>query len=310
MKSYIYGIDIGGTTIKLGLFDRSLQLLNQWEIHTNVSENGKYIVRDLIETIKMHTPHLADVYGYGIGVPGPVLKNHIQMCVNLGWKDVDLVEQLQGPLQNDHIFVGNDANVAALGEAFLGAAKGRNNVAMLTLGTGVGSGIVVDGKLLEGYNGSAGELGHMTIPQDKPIPCNCGKQGCLETVASATGIKNIYQRMNANFVGHSSLYNIQKVSAKSIFDAAKNGDQLALRVTDEAAYYIGYACHVLSISTNPSVIVIGGGVSKAGDFLIEKVRQQFQRLAIDTVKETQIVQATLGNNAGIYGAAGLVNVRG
>ncbi|QMS85921.1 ROK family glucokinase [Candidatus Xianfuyuplasma coldseepsis] len=310
MKPYVYGIDIGGTSIKFGLFNRQLQLEKKWEIPTNSSNNGESIFGDIVDSIKMHTPDLSQIEGYGFGVPGPVLKNYVQMCVNLGWKNVDLQDRLRDELKNDHIVVGNDANVAALGEAFLGAAKGRKNVAMLTLGTGVGSGIVVDGRLLEGHNGSAGELGHLTIPQEQPIACNCGKKGCLETVASATGIRNIYHRLNEDFTGHSTLYDNDYVDSKAIFDAAKAGDKLAISVVDEAAYYIGYACHVLSVTTDPSVIVIGGGVSKAGEFLIEKVTNEFHRLVFQPTNDTVIVTAQLGNDAGIYGAAGLVKIRG
>jgi len=310
MAQYIYGIDIGGTSIKLGLFDASFTLLDKWEIPTNRSDKGRHILPDIVTTIKTKTPVLSDVIGYGFGVPGPVVKHYIPMCVNLGWADVDLRQELSEVLQNDNIFAGNDANVATLGEAFIGAGHGRKNVAMITLGTGVGSGIIVDGSILEGAFGSAGEIGHLTIPQDKPIACNCGKKGCLETVASATGIMNIYHQELEQFIGDSTLLNQPSVTAKAIFDAAKNGDVLANIVVDKAAYYIGYACHVVSITTNPSVIVIGGGVSKAGDFLIERVTQEFRRLAFPPSRDTKIVLATLGNDAGIYGAAELVKRHG
>jgi len=310
MKQFIYGIDIGGTTIKFGLFTLEYSLLNKWEIPTNNSESGRYILDDIVKNVHKHTPNLEDVYGYGFGVPGPVVKNLIHMCVNLGWSEMDLPMLLQNRLQNDRIFVGNDANVAALGEAFLGAGQGRKNVAMITLGTGVGCGIVVDGLILEGYNGSSGEIGHLTIPQDNPFPCNCGKHGCLETVASATGIKNIYHRKVENYNEDSVLLTVPKVSSKDIFDAAKNGDQLATYVVQEAGYYIAYACHVLSITTNPSIIVIGGGVSKAGSFLLEKIIVEFRKLAFKPTLNTQIVMATLGNDAGIYGACELVKLYG
>jgi len=310
MERYIYGIDIGGTSIKFGLFNLQFRLLEKWEIPTNNSESGRYILDDIVEDIKKHTPNLEEVYGYGFGVPGPVVKNVIKMCVNLGWDEMDLPTLLQNRLRNERIYVGNDANVAALGEAFLGAGHGRKNVAMITLGTGVGCGIVVDGMILEGYNGSSGEIGHLTIPQDNPYKCNCGKDGCLETVASATGIKNIYYRKIENYDGESSLLAVSNVSSKDIFDAAKNGDQLATYCVQEAGFYIAYACHVLSITTNPSVIVIGGGVSKAGQFLLDKIIVEFRKLAFKPTLNTQIVLATLGNDAGIFGASELVKIYG
>lgn len=306
MKRYIYGIDVGGTSIKFGLFDLSLALIRKWEIPTNTTEYGRYILDDIVQEVNQHTPLLDEVFGYGFGVPGPVVKNVIHICVNLGWVDMDLPALLQNRLQNDNIYVGNDANVAALGEAFLGAGHGRQNVAMITLGTGVGCGIVVDGRILEGYNGSSGEIGHLTIPQQNPFLCKCGKKGCLETVASATGITNIYTRMKQGFLAYSVLNDVRKVTAKDIFEAAQQHDILANEVVNEAAFYIAYACHVLSVSTNPSVIVIGGGVSNAGLFLLDKIIVKFHELAFTPTLQTQIVLATLGNDAGIYGAAGLV----
>jgi glucokinase len=310
MSKYIYGIDIGGTSVKLGLFDRTFTLLEKWEIPTDKTDHGSHILGDIVASIKDHTPNLEEIYGYGFGVPGPVIKNQIQMCVNLGWGVVDIEEELKDVLENDRIAVANDANVATLGEAFIGAGHGRKNVAMITLGTGVGSGIIVDGLILEGAFGSAGEIGHLTIPQKKPLLCNCGKQGCLETVASATGVVNIFRRKAENFIGESSLLEAPYVTAKMIFDNAKDGDILANMVVDEAAYYIAYSCHVVSITTNPSTIIIGGGVSKAGEFLLARVRKEFIRLAFPPARDTKIVQATLGNDAGMYGAAELVKIYG
>lgn len=310
MKRYIYGIDIGGTSIKFGLFDLDFKLIDKWETPTDKTDAGVHIIDDIVTAIETRTPKLDEVLGYGFGVPGPVVKHYIPVCVNLGWKDVDLPGLLKERLQNDNIFVGNDANVACLGEAFIGAGHGRKNVAMITLGTGVGTGIVVDGHILEGHNGSAGEIGHLSVAHDYPIVCNCGKTGCLETVASATGIRNIYNRRKGDHIGHSVLFDVPFPSAKDIFDAAKAGDLLALEVVDEAADYIGYACHVIGITTNPSVIVIGGGVSKAGDFLIDRIKSVYRNLAFKASIDTKIVAATLGNDAGIHGAAELVNIYG
>lgn len=310
MKKFIYGIDIGGTTIKFGLFTTDYTLLKKWEIPTNKKDNGKHVITDIVFEVQKVTPNLDEVLGYGFGVPGPVVKDFIHVCVNIGWKNLDLRSELAPLLQNANIRVGNDANVAALGEAVHGAGNGRRNVAMITLGTGIGSGIVVDGSLLEGHNGSAGEIGHLTVVKDHALPCNCGKVGCLETVASATGIVNIYRRLNQSFADSSILDKIDEVTTRDIFEAAKASDELANNVVNEAAYYIGYACHVLGVTTNPSAIVIGGGVSKAGQFLLSRVEREYKKLAFSPGRNTEIIAAELGNDAGIYGAAGMVKQHG
>jgi|LGVE01.1.fsa_nt_gb glucokinase len=306
MSNYIYGIDVGGTTIKFGLFDHFGNFLKKWEITTDKSDNGKNIVKDIYTSILDKTPNLEDVIGYGLGVPGPVTNNFIPIAVNLGWKNVDLKDELKNLLKNEHIYVANDANIAALGEAAFGAGKGHKDVAMLTIGTGIGSGFVIDSNVIEGYHGAAGEIGHLKVNPQTPLPCNCGKKGCLETVASATGIKNTYRLFKKTFVGDSSLFSLKTPSAKAIFYAAKNNDELANLVVDYVAHYLGYACHVISATTNPSIIVIGGGVSRAGDFLINKIDKNFNDFLFSPVKGTKIVQAKLGNDAGIYGGAKLV----
>ncbi len=306
MKKYIYGIDIGGTTIKMGLFTQNGELLKKWEIKSDSSEQGKNVIKDIYRSIIKTTPNLDEVLGYGFGVPGPVVRNNVSVVVNLGWKNINLKDELQEKLQNSNIKVANDANVAALGEAAYGAGKGKSEVAMLTLGTGVGGGIVVGGSLVEGFDGAAGEIGHLFVDSKYDFQCNCGNKGCLETVASATGIRNVYYKMKETYNGNSTLYSLQKPSAKAIFDAAKRKDDLALKVVEEATRNIGYACSVLSIMTNPEVIVIGGGVSKAGELLYSGVRKHFKHYSFAAVETTKIVGATLGNDAGIFGAARMV----
>lgn len=303
---YVYGIDVGGTTVKLGKFDLDANLLKKWEIPTNKSENGIKIIEDVLEAIQKETPDLSEVIGYGFGVPGPVTNNYIPIAVNLGWKEYHLKNEFSKLVNNSNIFVANDANVAALGEAAYGAGLGKANVAMLTLGTGVGCGIVVNGEVVEGAFGAAGELGHVNVRPDNPFKCNCGNEGCLETIASATGIKNTYAMLLKNYTGKSSLQQYNEPSAKLIFNEAKNGDELAIETVDYAAYYLGYACSILSVTTNPELIVIGGGVSKAGSFLIDKINNHFQKFTFNACKETKIVEAKLGNDAGIFGAARLV----
>lgn len=306
MRKYVYGIDIGGTSIKMGLFNEKGRVLKKWEIKTDSSNQGKNIIDDIYKSIIKTTPNLDEVIGYGFGVPGPIVDNNASVVVNLGWKNVNIKNELKDRLKNDNIMVANDANVATLGEAAYGAGKGKKEVAMLTLGTGVGGGFVVNGKIIEGVNGAAGEIGHLLVDKNSSLKCNCGNYGCLETVASATGIRNLYLQMKETYQGDSSLFKLSKVSAKSIFDAAKNNDELAIKVVDEATSYIGYACCVIGIITNPEVIVIGGGVSKAGDLLINKIISSFKESAFESVLNTKIILATLGNDAGIFGAARMV----
>jgi len=305
MGKYVYGFDIGGTTIKIGLFDTIGNLLKKTEIRTNLNEKGKYILLDIFNEIRKNDVDLTDVLGYGFGVPGPVHDGIIIECVNIGWENYDLKSEFSKYTLNDSIYVENDANVATLGETINGAAIGYINSAMITVGTGVGGGIIVNSKIVGGSHGAAGEIGHMQVVRENGIMCNCGKKGCLETIASATGIKREYIKLlKMNNVVIKNDY-IQK-SAKKIFGLAKKGNPIALEVVDNVAYYIGYACHILSITTNPDIIVIGGGVSKAGDFLIKRIENNFKKINYSPTINTKIVLAKLGNEAGIYGAASLV----
>lgn len=305
MRKYIYGIDIGGTTVKIGLFDINKNLIKKWEIITRTGENGALLFQDIEQSVISNTA-LDEVIGYGFGIPGPVINNFVDIAVNLGLQNVDIYESLKNVLQNDNIHAANDANVAALGEALYGAGKGQKDVVMMTLGTGVGGGFVVDSKVVEGHHGCGGEIGHMVIDPNIDITCNCGNKGCLETVASATGIRNLYYEMKKTYYGTSSLYNLKLPSAKAIIDAAKHGDELAVKVVDKASYYLGYACSIIAVTSNPSSIVFGGGVSKAGEFLMEKIRFNFSKYAFGPSIDTKIVEASLGNDAGMYGAMQLV----
>lgn len=306
MKKYIYGIDIGGTTIKIGLFYLNHRLIKKWEIDTKKGNNGEALFASLVESIKKATPNLDEVHGYGLGIPGPVVHNYVKVAVNLGLTDVDLKERLSKELHNDNIFSANDANVAALGEAIYGAGKGEQNVVMVTLGTGVGGGVISDGKIVTGAVGCGGEIGHFIVDHTSDIQCNCGRKGCLETVASATGIRNVYNKLRKTYQGDSPLFKLQYPSAKAIINAAKHGDQLAIQVVDYAAYYLGYTCSILAVTSNPRIIVFGGGVSKAGDYLLDQIRTHFKALTFAPTQNTIIKEATLGNDAGIYGAMQLV----
>lgn len=303
---YVLGIDVGGTTVKIGLFSTEGRLIKKWEIFTNKNDKGKHIVNDIYNSLLKEEVDIDDVMGYGFGVPGPVVHNNILQCVNLGWKDYDLKDEFYKLVKNDNIVIQNDANVAALGESFKGAAEGVHDAVMVTLGTGVGGGIISNNKPVEGGFGGGGEIGHMVVKLEDGRSCNCGQTGCLETIASATGIKREYIDMAKELNLPSLLNKDGKVSAKMVFEAAKNGDELSYRVINRVAKYLGYACHVLSVTTNPEVIVFGGGVSKAGEFLREKIDREFRKFDFIAAKQTKIAIATLGNDAGMYGAASLI----
>jgi len=306
MKKYIYGFDIGGSTIKIGLFSLSGDLLDKWEITTNKTDRGTHILNEIYNAINKHQVNLDDVLGYGFGVPAPVIDGLVTKGINIGWDNYNLIHEFSKLTNSNLVYVENDANVAALGEAWQGAAKGYKNSIMITVGTGVGGGVIVDSKVIAGAHGSGGEIGHIRVIHENGLLCNCGSKGCLETIASATGIKNAfnYEKQSGSLL--TKLKDIYHPSVKMIFDAAKDNDPLSLAVVDKTSYYLGYACQMLSVITNPEIILIGGGVSNAGDFFIDKIRNQFKEIAFDSVKDTLIVQAKLGNDAGIYGAASLV----
>ena len=306
MGKYIYGIDVGGTTVKIGLFSSAGKVLKKWEISTNKEKNGKYIIGDIYNAILKQKIPFKDIIGYGFGVPGPVVSGVIVECVNLGWKNFDLKAEFALLTGNDNIYIENDANVAVLGETWKGAAVGYKNSAMITIGTGIGCGLVVNGMVFSGADGAAGELGHLRVIHENGIPCKCGGKGCFETVASATGIKNVFAEMMNDTDIPSKLRGMTGVSVKKIFDHAKEGDALCLAVVDKISYHLSYACHVISVTTNPNIILIGGGVSKAGKFFIDKIKAHFDEFHYIPVKDTIIALASLGNDAGIYGAASLV----
>lgn len=310
MLKYIVGIDVGGTSIKIGIFDLNVILLKKWDIPTNSSESGKYILEDIYKSLAHKIEDFDEVLGFGFGVPGPIINGMVFQCVNLGWKNYDLIGAFSKFINNPYILVANDANLATLGETTMGAARGYKNSALLTLGTGVGGGIVTDGNIIGGAHGSAGEIGHLQVIREFGRSCNCGNTGCLETVASATGIKKTYLEISKQSNIESSLKQFENPSAKAIIDAAKHGDLIATLVVENFTYYVAYACHVLSVTTNPDIIIIGGGVSKAGKYILNKIESHFRKFSYKPVRNTKIVLAELGNDAGIYGAAALVKNHG
>lgn len=312
MGKICFGIDIGGTTVKIGILSEEGQILDKWEIKTRTEDNGAHIVSDIAESLKKAIVEkgysMDDVIGAGMGVPGPVMADGtINRCVNLGWGVYNAAAELSG-LLGVPVKAGNDANVAALGEQWMGGGKGYDNVVMITLGTGVGCGIILDGKILAGTTGAAGECGHMTIadPEDMIYTCGCGRHGCLETLTSATGVVNIAKHLVETTDKATSLRDLPEITSKDIWDAAKAGDAGALEVVDKVAYYLGKALNTIAVTVNPEIFVVGGGVSKAGQFLIDKVEESFQNQAFHAVKNTKVTLATLGNDAGMVGAARLV----
>lgn len=310
MGKLCFGVDLGGTTVKMGLFTVEGALLQDWEIPTRKEDNGSHIIDDIAASIKakMESDSIdeADVVGIGIGVPGPVTPNGVvKGCVNLGWGDVPVEESLKDKT-GFPVKAGNDANVAALGELWQGGGKGFNSLVMVTLGTGVGGGIVIDGKIIAGSHGAGGEIGHMGVVYDETECCNCGKKGCLEQVASATGIVKETKKLLANESMESSLRSYDTFTAKDVFDEAKKGDALALMAVDKLGEYIGIALSHIAAVVDPDVFIIGGGVSKAGDFLIDAIHKHYVEKAFTQCRKTPIKLATLGNSAGIYGSAKLV----
>lgn len=309
MKKYSLGIDIGGTTVKLGLFDLDGKLLYKWEIETRKIENGRYILSDIAKSIdeilEDKKINKDEVIGVGVGVPGPVKENKIVLgCVNLGWPVFNVSAELE-KLLNLPVKVANDANIAALGEMYKGGGKGYENMIMVTLGTGVGGGVIIDGKVIAGFSGAGGEIGHINVNPHEKISCNCGRKGCLEQYASATGITRLAKEILAKESCDSKLRNIEEITAKDIFDLAKENDKLCIKIIDKFSNILGRALSNIACICNPQVFVIGGGVSKAGDMLLDNIKKYYLENAFHATVDTQFKLATLGNDAGIFGGAKL-----
>lgn len=305
MKKYAFGVDIGGTTCKISFFETEGKLLDKWEIKTNTENHGESILSDVAKAVdnKLAQEGIRkeDVQGIGVGVPGPVnSQGVVERCVNLGWGTVDVEADL-GSLTGLTVRAANDANVAALGEMWQGGAKGCKDVVMVTLGTGVGGGIIVNGKVVAGFNGAGGEIGHITVNHDEIEACNCGQYGCLEQYTSATGIVRVAKRKLAKTTDETSLRKFEPLTAKDVFDAAKAEDAIALGLVDEVCGILGAALSNIACVVNPEVIVIGGGVSKAGDILIESIQKHYIETAFLSCRDTKFALAGLGNDAGMYG---------
>lgn len=282
-----YGIDIGGTTVKIGLFSRE-GLLNKWEIPTDRQDNGKNIVRDIAASLP------GSATGAAMGVPGAVLPDGtVNKCINLGWDICRPGAEFEA-LTGIPCRICNDANAAAMGEQWQGGGRGFGSILLVTLGTGVGAGVVQEGALLSGCHGAAGELGHICMDPHEPDLCSCGNRGCLEQYCSASGIVRL-----ARMAG------LGAITAKDVFQLAASGHEAAMTVVDKACDILGRGLAAACCTLDPDAIVLGGGVSKAGELLRSKVETAFQTYAFHACRGTEIRLAMLGNDAGIFGAAKL-----
>lgn len=312
MEKKCIGIDIGGTTVKLGLFTVAGELLEKWEVPTRKEEGGKNILPDVAASIRKVLEEkeidLKDVAGAGMGVPGPVLPDgYVEICVNLGWKDMNPQKELSRLLDGMPVKSGNDANVAALGEMWQGGGKGYTDILMVTLGTGVGGGVIINEKIIAGKHGLGGEIGHIHVRDEEWEHCNCGGVGCVEQIASATGIAREARRKMAGSDAPSSMRKYgDAITAKNVMDEAKAGDAMALEVAETVGRYLGLVLAQIAMTIDPEIFVIGGGVSKAGQFLIDRIEKYYDHYSPISQNKGKIGLASLGNDAGIYGAAGLI----
>ena len=309
MSKYVFGIDVGGTTVKCGLFNLEGEVLDKWEVVTRKEDGGINILPDVAASVlaKMEERSIdtAEVEGLGVGVPGPVNEEgQVPVAVNLGWGFMDVVKVMEG-LTGLKVKAANDANVAALGEMWRGGARGYKNVILATLGTGVGGGIIIGGRVIAGAHGAGGEIGHVHVEDAEEDMCNCGNKGCLEQVASATGIVKLANRFLSQS-GEPSVLRGQEITAKAVFDAVKEGDVLADKIADKFGEYLGKAFATFAGVVDPEVFVIGGGVSKAGPVLLDYIRKYYDPYAFPSCRSAKFALAELGNDAGIYGAARLV----
>ncbi|MBI9008797.1 MAG: ROK family glucokinase [Tenericutes bacterium] len=307
MRNYIIGIDIGGTSIKFGKFDLEGNLLDKWTIPTNKENLGESILTDIARSISENQA-LNTIKGIGFGVPGPVKHDVVISCVNLGWGRKHIVDEFKAIINDPEIKVkaANDATIAAAGEMYKGIARGYKNVALFTIGTGVGGGIIVNKALVEGVNGVGGELGHIPVDFKHNFKCNCGNLGCLETVASATGIINIAKENLRKSKAKSLLRRFNTFSAKKVIDYAKEGDFIAKKSLEESMRYLAQAMAAITYTIDPEIIVIGGGVSNAGPYIIELIEKYYYEMVKPFITQANFAIATLGNEAGIYGCCYLV----
>lgn len=310
MKKYIFGVDVGGTTVKMGLFDMNANVLEKWEIPSVTANGGERVLPDIADSInkKMYELEIdkEEVAGVGIGVPGPVDANGtVFKTANLGWDTVfNIPEEFKKHLDLP-VMAGNDANVAALGEMWQGGGKGYKDLVVVTLGTGVGGGIICNGQMVTGANGAGGEIGHIHVEDNETEECGCHNIGCLEQYSSATGIARL-ARKRLEKDNEDSVLRDREVTAKAVWDAVKYGDKVAIQVAEQFGEYLGKGLAAIAGVVNPEVFVIGGGVSKAGEVLFEYIKPYYMQYAFRGCRDAKFALAKLGNDAGIFGAAKLI----
>lgn len=306
-NKYCFGIDIGGTTVKIGLFQTDGTLLEKWEIVTRTGNGGEAILPDIAESVlsKLNEKGIQkeDVVGLGVGVPAATKDGIVNSTSNIGWGYKNVRKELE-ELTGYHVNVGNDANVAALGEMWKGGGQGYQNQIMVTLGTGVGGGIIIDGHIHTGVRGAGGEIGHLCVEEGETEVCGCGRTGCLEQYASATGIVRLAKRRLANNT-EDTVLNIDAVTAKDVFDAVKAGDKVAMEIAEDFGKYLGNALSEIAVILDPELFVIGGGVSRAGEVLLDYIKKNYLKNALWDNNKVEFALAKLGNDAGMYGAAKL-----
>lgn len=299
---FVFGIDVGGTNIKIGLFNDNIELLDNWLIPTNPNTIFEDIANNIKEYCANKNINLDQILGYGIGIPGLVREGIALNCVNLNWKNVNVINEFKKAIGYDaEVVVANDANLAAYGEFSLYEGKYRQ-IILITIGTGVGGGVITNGEIIEGANGLSGELGHIRIDNDFKYKCSCGKIGCLETVASATGILRLANRFAEIETNKKDTY----ASTKEVVDLARKNDKNALKAFHLACHNIAKALAMISVTLNPDAFVIGGGVSAAGEYLVNTIKEYYLLECFESAKEIDILLSKLRNNAGITGGAALV----
>lgn len=308
LQKFCFGVAVGAGTIKFGLFTDNGTLRDRWELKTRLQNNGQYILDDIADSVKQkireHGLMWQQIVGVGVGVPGPVRRNGIVLqCVNLGWKEMDVVTILSGKLKMP-VKVANDANIAALGEMWRGSAQGYKTVVLLELGTEIGGAIIWNGQIVYGHNGAAGEFGHMPLLHDETRTCTCGKIGCLEQGASATGVvRYAKQLLRENMDVSSSMRTIVPLTSKAVFECYAKGDELATQVVVRCTNAIGHAMAHIGCIIDPQIFLIAGGMANAGDLLLDRLREVYRKEVYSAARDTLIERVKLGDNASIYGAA-------
>lgn len=305
MAAYYVGVDVGGTTVKMGLFSDKGELLEKWEIPTNIEDNGDHILPEIVDSMEeKRAEHGGNIKGIGVGIPGPMTEEGVVLkCANFGWGVFNVKNAVAGLTGVGNVRVGNDANVAALGEMWKGGGRGYDSIVMVTLGTGCGGGIIYKGKVLTGSKGAGGEIGHIKVERDETERCGCGNRGCLEQYVSAPGIVRMAKK---NLLSDSCLAGCDEITAKHVFDGAKAGDRYCTGIVERFGRYLGTALSDVAHVMDPEAFVIGGGVSAAGQIILDTIEKYYKENAMYALQETKFHLAELGNDAGIYGAVRMV----